>query len=247
MKTSITKKTIYTYLGILFILILWFVISSSIDNKFIFPKIKDVGLSLIEILSEKRTYLIILNSWGRLLLALLLSFLISILLASASILFSRIRYFLVPIITVIRTLPVISIIIILLALFGSAKAPYFITAFVVIPVLYETIYRSFKEIDKSLIDDVLTISRINWQVVKGLFIPIAIPYIASSVITCVGLGFKVMIMGEFITQPNMSIGKEILFKNEMLEMADVFAWTIIVLIIVGIIEFSITKFNKKRD
>lgn len=242
MMNSIIKKNYsFTILGVLFILLMWVVFGIIVNNDIILPKIDNVLKKLWVLLSKYRTYIIIFNTLSRLLFTIFISFIISVLLGTLSIISTRIRSFLLPIVTIIKTLPVATIIIILLIIFGGSKSPLIITGFVVFPLIYESIVTSFKTIDKSLIDDILTISNINFNVIKDVFIPIGTPFILTSIISSIGLGLKVMVMAEFIAQPNNTIGKEILYSKEMLQMENVFAWTLILIVFVMIIEILVKK------
>ena len=242
MKTFIIrKKFLFSILGIVFVFLVWGISSNVVNNDIILPKVEDVFVQLGVLLSRKKTYYIILNTTGRLLLTVSISLLLSIFLAILSIKSISIRNFLVVIVSIIKTLPVASIIVILLIIFGGSISTLIITAFVVFPFQYEVIYTSFKTIDRALIDDILTITNINFTVIKDVYIPIKTPYILSSIISSIGLGFKVMVMAELISQPQNTIGKEILYNKEMLEMTNVFAWTLIIVFLVMVIDLVVKR------
>lgn len=242
MKNSIIKsKRIYYYFGFIFIITIWVISSLIVDNDIILPRIDSVLKELWVLLSKNSTYKIIFNTLSRLVLTVLISFLLSVILSLLSLLSKRFKNFFDAIVTIIKTLPVATIIVILLIIFGGSKSPLIITGFVVFPLQYEAIYTSFKTIDKDIIDEISMISNINLQIIKDVFIPIKGPNILSSILSSVGLGLKTMVMAEFIAQPRNTIGREILYNKEMLEMARVFSWTIILIVLVVLIDFTVKK------
>lgn len=248
MKTIITnKKNLFAILGIGFVILLWVIFSNIIDNRIILPKIKDVLLQLWDLLTNSRTYVIIVTTLSRLLITIIISLLLSIIMAVFSLISINYRNFLTGIVAIMRSIPVASIIVILLIIFGNSKSPLIITFFVTFPIQYEAIYINFKTIDKEIVDDIKTISNINLKVIKEVFIPIKSVNILSSIVSSIGLGFKVMVMSEVISQPNNTIGKEILYNKEMLLMNNVFAWTLIILVLVILIEVLLKQLKVHCD
>ncbi|MFA5544003.1 MAG: ABC transporter permease subunit [Bacilli bacterium] len=155
--------------------------------------------------------------------------------------------FISVIVSIIKTLPIATIIVIILIMFGGAKSPLIITGFVVFPLQYEAIYTSFKSVDKNLIDDLKTLTSLNFTVLKDVLIPINLPFILSAIIASFGLGFKVMVMAEFITQPKNTIGMQLLYNKDMLEMTSVFAWTVLIVVLVIIFDVLVKKVKTFQD
>ena len=138
--------------------------------------------------------------------------------------------------TLMRTTPVAAVIIILLMIFGNIKSPYIITSLVILPIMYEGILVSFENIDQGIIDEVKMLSNLNFRVAKEVYLPIVTPQILSTLVATIGLGLKVMVMSEFIAQPNNTIGYVMLQEKNFLEMDYVFAWTIILVVFVLLVE-----------
>ncbi|HKM29288.1 MAG TPA: ABC transporter permease subunit [Bacilli bacterium] len=236
MKKFITKINFWLLGGIIFIIVGWLLSAYLVDNSIVIPKISEVLASLGEMLQKKKTYLVIFNTASRLIITVALSFVIALLLSIISATLSGVKEFLKPLMTLMRTIPVAAIIIILLMIFGNIKSPYIITGLVILPIMYEGILVSFETIDQGIIDEVKMLSRLNFRVAKDIYIPIITPQILSTLVATIGLGLKVMVMAEFIAQPNDTIGYMMLQEKNFLEMANVFAWTIILIIFVLIVE-----------
>jgi len=222
--------------GILFILLVWFFASRIVDNSIVIPKISEVLQALGSLLQTKQTYVVIFNTISRLILTVSISFVLALFCSILAGSITRVKDFLKPIMTLMRTTPVAAVIIILLMIFGNIKSPYIITSLVILPIMYEGILVSFENIDQGIIDEVKMLSNLNFRVVKEVYLPIVTPQILSTLVATIGLGLKVMVMSEFIAQPNNTIGYVMLQEKNFLEMDYVFAWTIILVVFVLLVE-----------
>jgi ABC-type nitrate/sulfonate/bicarbonate transport system permease component len=85
-------------------------------------------------------------------------------------------------------------------------------------------------------------------VIKDIYLPLTFPHILTSLLQSFGLGLKVLVMAEFISNASPSIGNEIIYyKNDLGEMSYVYAWSIILVLFVLIIDFIINILKKKTS
>ena len=66
-----------------------------------------------------------------------------------------------------------------------------------------------------------------------------------AIITSLGLGIKVLVMSEFIATPKYSIAKEMFNYQSALQLEGIFAWTIIIVTVIMLLELVIKKINDK--
>lgn len=239
MKNSTIKNLSLYFLGIIFIIVLWWTLSIVIKNDLVVPSIKSVLISLINLFKTKKTYEIILNTIFRLLISLTIAFLVSFVLSFISFVFKSIKEFLLPLITLIRTIPVTTIIIILLMMIGNKNCPYIICMLVIIPIMYEANLNGFYSIDKGVLEEVKMISCTNFLVIKDIYVPLVFPHLLTGIVTSFGLGLKVMVMAEFIAQTPNTIGYVLNQEKVFLEINNVFAWTIILVIFMMLVEVGL--------
>lgn len=231
-------------LGIILLILIWSIISA-VKNNILYPNFLDVSKDIIVILGEKETYLILLYTLIKLVIAITISYLFSFILAYFAYKYDFIRKLISPIILVFRSIPVASVIIILILLVSLKYAPFIITLLVILPIVYESLYTTFKNIDKDLVDETKLVSNINILIVLRLYIPMQFNYIISSVIQTTGLSLKILVMGEILSQGSNTIGGKIQLARTSLDVTRVFSWTIILLIIVIILELLINVLNNK--
>lgn len=232
------------FLGVIIIFIAWFVFSLIINNSLVLPSIKDVAVSLKHILITGNTYIILFKTFLKLFLVIILSLIVSLSLALLSSKAKGFESFLKPIMVLIKTITIVAIILFLLISFGRNYSPYIMTALVVIPIMYEGLLTSINSINKELIDDVKTLSNTNWLVLKNFYIPLILNFVLMTFIQSFGMGLKVMIMGEFIAQPNGTIGYILQLERSSLNNSAILAWSIILIIIVLLIELLVLKISR---
>ena len=246
MKDSIInrKQNLFFALGILFILLFWFIWTLADDNIF-FPKINEVLVDIGKLLSDGNNLLIIIYTLIKVICLIIASFIVSLLLAILSYKSVSFRSFISPLVVIMRSTPVASVILILILLVGSKYAPFVISLLVIIPIAYESIYSAFKSIDTDIIDETRLMSNINLKIIISVFIPIVANLLISAILSCFGLCLKVLVMSEVLTQGNMTIGGNIQLAKATIDITRVFSWSIVLVIIVLVVEFVIKIVEKK--
>lgn len=237
----------YFLLGVLTIFIIWVGSSLIINNTLVLPSIKDVFLALKKILLSGNTYLVLIMTFLKLILVMVISLVIALTLALLAYKTKVFGSFIKPFMVLFKTVPIIAIILFFLIAFGRNLSPYIMTAIVVIPIMYEGLLTSINSISQELIDDLKTLSNNNWIVLKNFYLPLILNFILMTIIQSFGMGLKVIIMGEFISQPNNTIGYILQLERSSLNSATILAWSIILMIIVLIIEILMTRISKNTN
>jgi len=248
MKNSTIKKNekkLLNLLGIFFIIIVWFVLSNAYNNSLIVPKIHKVLISLINLLKEIRTYKLIFTLIINIILVIGVSFLIAMVLAILSYKYERVYHFVSPIIVILKTIPIVAIIILLIISLMDG-APYVATCFVIIPIIFEGTYSTLKQIDTNITDDLRTVSNINLPVIIKFFIPLILPSILTTLLQSFGLGLKVMVMTEYTSPKNNTFGAEIRRYYDNHEMEKVYAIVLIVILLSFITDKIIKTLREKK-
>ena len=114
------------------------------------------------------------------------------------------------------------------------------------PIFYENIYQSFNNVDREIVNAYRLDSGLNNRIIFKIYLPNAIKDIKTSFIECVGLGFKVLVMSEYLSGKTNSLGYSILeaFQNKI-EMVYVYSWTLL-LIILSLIITKLCSLIKNR-
>mgnify|MGYP003300340989 CR=1 FL=1 len=142
-----------------------------------------------------------------------------------------------------RSTPQVILSIFLFILFDRI-APYIITLLVILPVATQGILTSIDNIDPVLIDDLKLIDCNLFKKLIYAYIPLIKDYLLMVFIQIFGLGFKVMIMGEYISHTTNSIG-DYLYDVKGTDLPELIAWGILTAIIVIIVETIVNILVKK--
>ena len=241
------RKYILGGLSIIILIVIWYVYSGQINNEFILPGPSKVFRRLFLLLSQLETYSIIFMTFFRLLIAFILSTILGIVFGLLSGNYQPIDEFLKPIISSLRTLPIASIIIIIMILIGRDKSLYVITFLMIFPIVYEATKAGVLNISQPLKDNIALESHPKLVLLFKIQLPLSFPYIRTSLFQSIGLGFKVIVMAEFITQSSSGIGREIYNGSISIQYENVFAWTLLLIIIVMIFEKILHQIKKAYE
>ena len=187
-------------------------------------------------------------SLGHTLLRGLFGFLIAIL-ASLIIgipagIYSGIDAFFSPILIIIRSTPVISIILLALIWFQVDRVPIFIGFLTMFPILTTNITQGIKSIDRGLFEMAKVYQVPGKRILREIYLPGIVPFIYSGLITATGFGWRAIIIGEVLSQPRYGIGSMMQQAQSYLLVSEVISWTLVA-VIIGFIFEQLLKKGKK--
>ena len=243
------KKILYIILKVslisLFWLIIWQIASLVINMPLLFPSPIDVLIRLTELIVTKEFIISSLASLFRIFLGIIIAIALGTALAILCSISKIAHNLLYPILTIIKSTPIVSFVLIIWLFIGEQRTPIIITVMMMLPIVWANVYQGIKNVDKNLLE----VSRVfNIPFKKQLFslyIPSAIPYFVSSLLSGIGLSWKAGIAAEVLCSPKWSIGEAIFNAKYDFNGVDLFAWTVTVVILSLIFEYISTKLLKK--
>ncbi len=240
------KKTFWISSSIFVLFIIWVLTYQAIDHQLIMPSPESVFLSLFDLLTNSDSLGIIAISMFRLILSITLSTALGIALGMLSGLNQKVSWVMKPYVTILRTIPVISIIVILLILFGYKITPFIITFLMVFPIVFQAAESGIKAINHELID-VYNLERHDFFIsIRHLYFPMIQKYLFLSFLQSFGLGLKVLVMAEYLGQTRNSIGNSLYLAKTNLDYSEVFAWTILLILISFAIEYVVHFYQIRK-
>ena len=229
---SIKKKnSVYYFVSVIFIVILWCIISSSDINGIIFPSPSAVFHNLINLLKTRLFYIQVLSTLKRCLVALLLVLLLGSSLGLISGYYEKIYILLKPLVVSIKSLPFISIILICLVYLKPNNIIILCSVLMCFPSVYEELYFAVKKRDKKILD-MFYIFRIKKN--KRFFsydFPSFLPYFALSLVQVSGMIIKVSVACEAIILPKSGIGRQLLLSQSAIDINSLIAWSLVIIFI----------------
>lgn len=170
---------------------------------------------------------------------------IGICLAWASYRMKFMEEFLSPVISVLKAIPVASFVIIILIWSGNKMLSLYVTSLIVMPVIYLNTLSGLKASDIQLLEMAKVFRMSMWRQLRYIYIPGLRPALYSAFQAAMGMAWKSGVAAEVIGQPIGSIGNGLYQSKIYLETADLFAWTITIIVASYVIEKLLMKLMDK--
>lgn len=232
---------------ILFWIVIWEVLSLIINQEIYLPSPFSTFNAIIDLLKKSDTYITIIYSTYRTLLGFFISCFFGIV---TGYLCGTNQFFydlFTPFIGIIRTVPVMSIIIIAIMWFKDTNVPIFVAFLMCFPIIWTNTVSGIKSTDQKLLQmcKIYNIKKI--RVITSVYFYSVLPYVKAAMISALGIGWKVTSAAEVLSLPKYSIGRYLYDSKIYLEIPYLFAWTVIIIALSYFFETVLKKLFKSRN
>ena len=234
-----------------FWVLIWQLVSMLVDNSYFVPTVPETAVRLGEIVFSLSFLKIVFSTLLRVGAGYLIGAVVAIVLSFVCYKLPCINSLFSPIITVIKSTPVASFVIILWVLMTGNSLVVFVSFLMVMPVFWQNLIDGYSSIDKGLLEvaDVFEFSRKKRA--RLVVFPALIKYFVPASITSIGLAWKATIAAEIIAYTKDSIGEQINNSKAAYDDTEgVFAWTVIIICfsiaLEWLIKFLLSKFKKEE-
>ena len=241
-----TRKKTWLKKGVIifFWLAIWELLDRLMDNRLVLAGPIRVLEALAEQVVKPDFWMICGASFVRIAAGFLLAFMAGLVLALIANRFRLVQDVIEPIISLLRTIPVISFIIMLLIWVGNQALTVYLAFLIVLPLIYTNTLTGFESVDKQMLEMAHVFKLSKWRTFMYVYRPAFMPFLTSSAKISLGMSWKSGIMAEVIATPKPSIGKEMSQARTYLNTPDLFAWTVVVMILSLIFEKAFLEFLK---
>lgn len=191
----------------------------------------DVVKRLFELLPEPEFIRSVLFSLGRISAGFLAATVCALATAPLSSRFPFFRNLLAPLVAAVKATPVASITILLLIWISSRNLSIAISFLMVFPIMYTSIEKGIAETDEKLLEMVDVYHVPLFRKIRYVYFAEVLPYFESGVKSALSLAWKSGIAAEVIAIPSGSIGEKLFEAKVYLATADLFAWTVVVVLL----------------
>ncbi len=150
-----------------------------------------------------------------------------------------------PIIKIARAVPVASFIILALVWINKSYVPIFIVFLIVLPIVYQNLFEAVQNTDKKLLETAKVYNFSFFKTCRTVYFHSVLPSFSAGSITALGLAWKSGVAAEVLAMPVRSIGYNLYRAKISIETADLFAWTLVVLVLSIILEKLISALLKR--
>lgn len=150
---------------------------------------------------------------------------------------SKIVYALLyPIISILRVTPVASFIILALVWISAGAVPSLMAGIIVLPIVWANVSEGIAGTDPQLLEMARMYRFGRLKTFRRIYVPSVAPYFTAACMTGLGMAWKAGIAAEVLSVPKLAIGTNIYDAKRYIETADLFFWTLVVIILSMILE-----------
>ena len=232
MRLNKLKNTLATCLGILLIGCLVQVAGSLKGDQLVFPDTGEILCTFLRLLADGGTWQMIGTTLLHLLEALLLATVIGIPLGMVEGGSEWVYCLFRPMTILIRSLPMIVLVILIMVLTHYSRVPLIATGLVILPLISEGACEGIRGIDPELKDVYRLCSGFNATVFRQVHLPLMAGHLRESYRNAAGMGLKVAVTTEYLVQTRNSLGKAVYSSAYFNEYAEIYAYALIMVLLV---------------
>lgn len=209
-------------------LLVWQGAAVLVDNHLLLASPVQMLARLWELGQTAAFYRALGRSFGHIVLGFLSALLSAAGLAAFAARFAWAAVLLRPYITVMKAVPVASFIILALVWLENEWLSFFISFLMVFPVIYTNVLQGLQGADKKLLE-MAALYRVPWhRRLRGILLPALRPFLTAACSVALGVCWKSGVAAEVIGVVHESVGGRLYDAKIYLEIADLFAWTVVI-------------------
>lgn len=231
------KSKLLKIAAVMLWLIVWQILSMVINKELLMPSPYVTISTLVRLMSDSSFYYAMLYSLLRIISGFLVAAALAFILGIIAGLNRTVEILISPFITIVRSTPVMSFIILAIIWFSYNLAPLVVNLIMCFPPIYDNVVKGIKNTDRKLLDMAKVYKVKPFNVFKGIYLGSLMPFLSAGMNTALGLAFRVAVAAEVLANPRYGIGTRLLQAKYNLETAEVFAWTFMILLLSYVFEF----------
>jgi len=225
------NKQIKKILILVFWLLVWEGAARLADNSIVFVGPLQVALALCKLLPTAAFWQSVGLSLLKIGSGFLGGFFLGVILGGLAYRYGLLEDFAAPLISLMKSVPVASFVILALIFMGSKYLAVIVVFTIVIPLIYLNTLAGFRAVDRQLLEMAQVFHIRGWKRIRYIYQPSLYPYLVSASRTAVGMSWKSGVAAEVIGVSAASIGEKLYLSKVYLETADLFAWTLVIIVL----------------
>jgi NitT/TauT family transport system permease protein len=176
------------------------------------------------------------TSLGRIMSGFALALFFGITAAALSAFSGIFRRLIRPAVNVMNAIPIASFTIIALMAFSSANLSVFIAFVTVLPIIFHNTFKGIENTDPQLLEMAKVFGAPAWKRLVYIYAKTVAPYVFSAAAVGIGFAWKSGVAAELIGVVRGTIGENLHTARIFLQTADLFAWTIAIVLLSYVME-----------
>ncbi|MCR5289449.1 MAG: ABC transporter permease subunit [Treponema sp.] len=231
-----TQHTIIFCFGIVLLCLCIHIIGWVKHDVLVFPNVISIIKSFFSLLGQRRTYVLIGTTCIHLILAVFFATLIGLALGLAEGFSKTVHTLFEPCMILFRSMPMIVLAVIIMVITHYSWVPVIAATVVLIPLISEASCAGVQSIDKDLVDVYKLNTSFNLHILMSVYIPRMSGYLKQAFAGAIGMGIKIIVSAEYLVQTKNSLGKAVFTSSYFNEYQEIYAYALIIIILVLIIE-----------
>lgn len=225
----------------------WWVAAAAVDRALLLASPGDVLSRLADLVVTGDFWATVAHSLVRIGAGFLAATVAGVLTAALAARLAVVDALVTPLMTVVRTVPVVSFIVLVLMWADSSHLAFVISFLMVTPVIFANVREGIHQRDRALLE-VAAVFGVPWhRRVPAIDVPAVLPFLIAGGRIGVGLAWKSGVAAEVIGLPQGSIGERLYQAKLFLSTADLFAWTVVIVAISFLFERAVLALLSRRD
>ena len=129
----------------------------------------------------------------------------------------------------------------------SKWLPVVVAFLMVLPMIYENVYKGILNTDPLLLEMGQVYGLSWWKKLRFLYLPAILPFFTSACVNGLGFAWKSGIAAEVLGLPKLAIGRQIHDAKIYVEIPDLFAWTVTIILLSMLLEKLLLKLTQQLN
>ncbi|MBE5802756.1 MAG: ABC transporter permease subunit [Clostridiales bacterium] len=217
--------------AVLFWLAVWQIAALLLDEPLLLVSPIETLTRLSALVLESSFWKSIAFSLGRIMLGFLYSCVLGVALAALAYRFRTVRRLLSPLTAAVKAVPVASFVILALLWVSSKNLSILVSLLIGFPVIYLNTLAGFDSMDPQLIQMAQVFRVPVSRQFSVIYFNQILPFLRSGLNVAIGLCWKSGVAAEVIGIPPGSVGEKLYSAKVLLETADLFCWTLVIVLL----------------
>ncbi|MBQ8536545.1 MAG: ABC transporter permease subunit [Clostridia bacterium] len=229
--TTSAKKPKISLWAAAFWLLVWQAAALWVDEPIFLVSPLAAVTRLIQLMGDAPFWQAVAFTVGRIFAGFFAGCLLSVVLAAVAYRFKWVRQLLSPLTATVKAIPVASFVILALLWVSSKNLSILISGLIGFPLVYANTLAGLDATDPKLIE-MARVFRVPFaKQLRSIYLHQVLPFLQSGMAVAMGLCWKSGVAAEVIGIPDGSIGEHLYQAKIYLETADLFAWTLTIVLL----------------
>ena len=242
-KKALTKITIII-LSVILLLVIWQIASKNVDSQILLPGVYDVIVKLFELFFSKNFIYDVLSTVIRAFDSFVIIVVLATILGTLAGKYRVLGWFITPILTVLKTTPVMSVILLAFIWFETGTVPVFSAFLMGFPIMYMMMEGAVEHLEVEMDQMCYLYGFKKSQKIRYYIVPTLAKSFSLGARQTLSMVWKVVVAAEVLTIPKFGVGAKMQFAQIQLETSEVFSWTLIAILLSAIGDYLFNIIEK---